>query len=214
MLRSFVPGGTTVAPRLHVRPRILRRLLLSAPIGALLVALAPEADAAELRAPLFLTRTRVVFDSPVAPPLTLVGRPATANRGFSYASFAVELLAYLAKEVLPDSRDEFHGNSNLPSTWSDSMPETSHDFAGHCLEVVQDIGEALTANAPAEMPAVGDTRPSVASAFAQGLGAALAVHDAYKAFENDIEHERRSDVLSIDPKVGSNRIAVAFTLRW
>lgn len=175
--------------------------------------LASAADAADLRMPLFLSRTRVVLDSPVAPPLTLFGR-ADPRDQLDYASFAVELLAYVAKELLPDSPDEFYGNSNLPSTWSDSMPETPHDFGGHCLEVVQDIGDALSSNAPADLPAVGDTRSTVSRAFAQGVGAALAVHEAYKAIESDIEPDRRSDVFSISPKVGSNKIAVALTLRW
>lgn len=174
---------------------------------------ASPAEASDRPTSLFLSRTRVVWDAPGAPPLTLVGRPERPAE-FSYASFAVELFAYLAKELLPDSPDEFYGNSNLPSTWNDSMPETPHDFGGHCLEVVQDIGDAIMPEDSPKLPAVGGTRPMLASALAQGVGAALAVHEVWKAVDDGFERDRRSDVFSIDPKVGSNKIALALTLRW
>lgn len=161
-----------------------------------------------------LSDVRVLYDVPLAPQISLFGPPDTAPR-FDYAVFAVELTAYLAKEVLRDSPDEFYGSSNLSSTWTSSMPATDHDFGEHCLRVVADIGSGISSQLPARrLEQVGVSAPALTSYAAQGIGTLLAARELWKAMRSDIVEERSDDRLSISPKVGSNKVAVALTIHW
>src|SRR5882757_8993307 len=60
-------------------------------------------------------------------PLLSFAAPAAAGGSVDYAMFATELLAYLTKEVLSDSRDEYT-SSPLGSRWSSSMPDGRSEF--------------------------------------------------------------------------------------
>jgi hypothetical protein len=172
---------------------------------------ASTAEASEGLAAFFLSDVQVLYDSPTAPPLTLVGEMRPASR-FDYALFASELVAYVAKEVLDDSPDEFAGNSLIPSTLSPSMPATDHDFGSHCLKVVKDIGQGI---ADADMPVigrVGASAPAVTNYAGHAIGAAFALREVWKLIRNDIENH--SEGFSLHPKVGSNKVALSLTVRW
>jgi len=164
-----------------------------------------------------LSDIRVLYDVPLAPQVALFGPPAPAPR-FDYAVFAVELTAYLAKEILRDSPDEFYGSSNLSSTWTAKMPATDHDFGEHCLRVVADIGSGISSQMPdtaAKLEHVGVSAPTITSYAAQGIGTLLAAREIWKAMRSDIvDDDDHSDLLSISPKVGSNKVAVALTIHW
>ena len=161
---------------------------------------------------LFLSDVQVIYDAPVGAPFALVGE-APAPAGFDYALFATEVFAYVAKEVLRDSPDEFAGNSLIPSTLSPSMPSTDHDFGDHCLKVVKDIGRGVSSVAP--MPSLGGVgrSPVVASYVGQAIGAAFGIHEVWRLIRNDIV-DNRSEAFSVHPKVGSNKVALSLTLRW
>ena len=172
---------------------------------------ASAADASGGRAALFLSAVQVVYDSPVAPPLALVGatRPAAP---FDYALFASELVAYVAKEVLDDSPDEFAGNSLIPSTLSPSMPATDHDFGSHCLKVVTDIGRGISSSEVPVLGSVGSSAPAMTSYAGHAIGAVFAVREVWHLIRNDIEN--RSEGFSLHPKLGSNKVALSLTIRW
>jgi hypothetical protein len=183
---------------------------------AALAILLPRADAAEasesLRS-LFLSDFQVLYDAPIGQPIALVGA-TPRTQPFDYGLFAAEVVAFVAKEVLDDSPDEFAGNSLIPSTLSPSMPDTDHDFGDHCLKVVKDIGAGVTPSRG--MPViggVGDAAPMVASYAGHAIGAAFAFREVWNLIRNDIV-QNRGEGFSLHPKVGSNKVALSLTLRW
>lgn len=137
---------------------------------------------------------------------------AAVAPGFDYGRFATELVAYLTKEIVPASAEEYR-NSPLGSHLSKTMPLERSEFGTHCLEVVARLGSAV--------PALGSGSPvlpqdSSASAlrYAARVGAtALALREVWAAALGiDVEEGRRP--FSLDPKVGAGRFAVNLTLRW
>jgi hypothetical protein len=133
---------------------------------------------------------------------------SASNSQLDYAQFATELLAYVTKEVLSDSHDEYTG-SPLGSHWTSTMPQQHSEFGSHCLMIVGRIGASMPRMTPASMM---ESSPSVAS---YALGAAttgLALRQIWRAFERDV-HDDRGGV-SLDPKVSSRRLGVNITLHW
>ena len=176
--------------------------------------LAPTAARASESIPsLFLSDVQVLYDAPIGRPIALVGE-GRRPEAFDYGLFATEVLAFVAKEVLDDSPDEFAGNSLIPSTLSPTMPDTDHDFGDHCLKVVKDIGSGMTPSGGTPVLGhVGQTAPMVASYAGHAIGAAFAFREVWKLIRNDII-EHRGEGFSLKPKVGSNKVALSLTLRW
>jgi hypothetical protein len=176
--------------------------------------LAPTtATASESFPSLFLSDVQVFYDAPIGRPIALVGADHSPQ-AFDYGLFATELVAFVAKEVLDDSPDEFAGNSLIPSRLSPSMPDTDHDFGDHCLKVVKDIGAGVTPSR--DMPViggVGEAAPMVASYAGHAIGAAFAFREVWNLIRNDIV-QHRGEGFSLHPKVGSNKVALSLTLRW
>ena len=135
--------------------------------------------------------------------------PQVRTPGLDYALFATELVAYLTKEVLPDSSDEFD-NSLLGSKLTRSMPPTSSEFGSHCLMIVRSIGSSLPFRADASSLAI--DQPSTLSYVARAVAGGLALHQIWSAFQNDVEGNRTG--LSLNPKVGARRLGVNLTLHW
>ena len=111
------------------------------------------------------------------------------SAGIDYVTFAYELVAFVTKEILPDSHDEYP-ESPLGSRLSRDMAERDSAFGKHCLTVVSQVGAAL---------------PWFSSR-------SLALRQIWSAFKNDVEDNRRG--LSLNPKVGAHKIGVNLTLHW
>jgi len=131
-----------------------------------------------------------------------------ANGRLDFALFATELLAYVTKEVMSDSGEEYR-RSPLGSRWSPSMPKSSSEFGSHCLMIVGRIGSVV----PEMMPsAVLESTPSVATYAVGAATTGLALRQIWRAFERDIRDDRGG--VSLDPKVSTRRVGVNLTLHW
>ena len=130
------------------------------------------------------------------------------NGQLDYALFATELLAYVTKEVMSDSHDEYT-RSPLGSRWSSSMPKRQSEFGNHCLTIVGRIGSAV----PRMMPSLStESAPSAASYAVGAVTTGLALRQIWHAFERDVRDDRGG--VSLDPKVSSRRVGVNLTLHW
>ena len=137
------------------------------------------------------------------------GVPRINNPGLDYALFATELLAYLTKEVLHDSTDEYD-NSLIGSHLSRSMPDPRSEFGSHCLTIVTQLGAAMPFRAG--VASFGADDPSTLAYVARAAAAGLALRQIWSAFQNDVEGNRTG--VSLNPKVGSRRVGVNLTLHW
>ena len=138
-----------------------------------------------------------------------VSTPRVADPGLDYAVFATELVAYLTKEVLPDSADEYD-NSLLGGHLSRSMPQSNSEFGSHCLTIVTRLGSALPFQA--SMASLTADEPSTLGYVARAAAAGLALRQIWSAFQNDVEGNRTG--VSLNPKVSSRRVGVNVTLHW
>jgi len=131
----------------------------------------------------------------------------SSSAGMDYATFAYELVAFVTKEILPDSHDEYP-DSPLGSHLSRGMTERGSDFGKHCLTVVSQVGATL--------PSFSSVSPDLTIGSLDYLlrfaSSALALRQIWSAFKNDVEDNRRG--LSLNPKVGAHRIGVNLTLHW
>ncbi len=124
-----------------------------------------------------------------------------------YAVFAYEILAYVAKEVLPDSPEEYF-ESPIGSRLSRDMPERRSEFGSHCLMVIADFRSSLS---PGGVSSLG-TRPGALDYAVEAATAALALRQIWSAFRNDLTRERSG--FALDPKVGARKIGLHLTFRW
>ncbi len=125
-----------------------------------------------------------------------------------YAVFAYELLAYVAKEVLPDSPEEYF-ESPIGSHLSRDLPEHRSEFGSHCLMVIADFRSGLSAAAG---DPVLDARPGALDYAVEAATAALALRQLWSAFRNDLTREHSG--FALDPKVGARKIGLHLTFRW
>lgn len=139
------------------------------------------------------------------------GAPTAApSAGFDYAVFAAELVAYLTKELVPGSADEYR-YSLLGSHLSPTVPKPRSEFGSHCLEVVTRLGSAVR-GLGGDSPGLGAARPSALAYAARAGSTALVLREMWTAFKNDVEDTRHG--VSLKPKVGGGRFSVSFTVRW
>jgi len=143
------------------------------------------------------------------PFLAFGGSEVSGARGrLDYALFATELLAFVTKEVMSDSGEEYK-RSPLGSRWSSSAPKSRSEFGNHCLMIVGRIGSAV----PDMMPsAIAESTPSAATYAVGAATTGLALRQIWRAFERDIRDDRGG--VSLDPKVSTRRIGVNLTLHW
>jgi hypothetical protein len=144
-------------------------------------------------------------------PLVAVGsrfNPGQSDQ-MDYAIFVHELAAYITKEILPDSADEYEGSSMIPSHLSTGMPEGRSRFGAHCLTVLGQIGSELPA---IQVPYMNGDSPSMLAQAARAGAALLAVHQVWSAFRNDVEDNRTG--FSLNPKVSARKIGVNLTFHW
>lgn len=177
---------------------------------------APPASAIDAQIPFLRARVEVLLDTRMAP---LMLAPAVAvqrsRRALDFATFASELTAYIAKEVLDDAPDEF-SDSEIKGPLSRSMPDSNSRFGTHCLIIVSEIGETVGEKVVA--PTLASTGHGQhwaargAGWAARGAGTAFAIHEVWRGFRRDVSGD--TDGFSINPKVGANKLAVAVTLRW
>ena len=132
----------------------------------------------------------------------------SSSAGMDYATFAYELVAFVMKEILPDSHDEYP-ESPLGSRLSRDMTARDSAFGKHCLIVVRDVGAALPWSGSPDFT-IGS--PSGVDYLLRVASTALALRQIWSAFKNDVEDNRRG--LSLNPKVGAHRIGVNVTLHW
>src|SRR5262249_49741589 len=88
--------------------------------------------------------------------LLSTGAGTERSAGVDYGVFATELVAFLTKEVLRESANEFN-NTLLGSHLSDSMPDQRSEFGGHCLTIITQLGSQLPLSRSAPSLAVGST---------------------------------------------------------
>lgn len=125
-----------------------------------------------------------------------------------YATFVLELLAFVAKEVLPDSQDEFP-ESLIGSRLSHSMPEQRSEFGSHCLTIVTHLRSAV----PYFSASRAELGTSSTSALADpARPTALALRRMWSAFENGAADDRRD--VSLNFKLGANKLGMSLTFHW
>ena len=153
------------------------------------------------RQPCCLSLCSLVFLSATASAQSIDSAEALNGNSapMGYATFALELLAFVTKETLPDSEDEFP-ESLIGSRLSRSMPEQRSEFGSHCLTVVTQLGSAL--------PYL-SARSADDSVHAP---AAPALRRMWSAFENGAGGVDRD--LSLNFKVGANKVGTSLTFHW
>ena len=134
---------------------------------------------------------------------------APSSAGMDYALFVTELAAFLTKEVLHDSHDEYD-DSLLGSHLTRTMPDSNSQFGTHCLTIVGSIGSALPMSAPSASLVSGS--PSVLATLARTAATGLALQQIWSAFKNDVEGNRAG--VSLNPKVSSRRVGANLTIHW
>lgn len=136
-------------------------------------------------------------------------RPLVERSGqLDYALFATELVAYLTKEILPDSSEEY-SESPLGSRWNRSMPSTDSRFGEHCINIVTRIGSAIPRPS---FRSLAESPPSAEEVALRGATAALALRQIWDAFTNDVEGNRSG--VSLRPRVSTRRVGVNVTFHW
>lgn len=149
-----------------------------------------------------------------APLITFFGdkTPPTVAAGahLDYALFATELIAFVAKEVLHDSRDEYQG-SLLGSHLTATMPAQHSEFGAHCLNVVSHIGSVIP-SFDGHSATLAESSPTLFDYAARAATTALALRGAWSAFTSDSSENRTQ--FSLSPKVSAHRFAVNFTVEW
>jgi hypothetical protein len=162
-----------------------------------------------------LHHTQVYLSSASQTPLlTLVGDkeatlPAVGSQ-LDYALFATELIAFVTKEVLHDSRDEYR-DSLLGSHLSPTMPPLHSDFGTHCLKVVSHIGSVMPSFGGGSV-SLAESSPTLFDYAARAATTALALRGAWSAFTSDRGEDRTQ--FSLSPKVSPHRFALNFTVTW
>jgi hypothetical protein len=131
------------------------------------------------------------------------------SSGVDYAVFATELVAFLTKEVLRESADEFD-NTLLGSHLSPSMPSQRSEFGSHCLTIITRLGSQLPLRTSPSTSMVGST--STLDYAVRALTAGLALRQVWLAFQNHVEDNRSG--ISLNPKIGARRVGVKLTFRW
>ena len=186
---------------------MIRRPTLMLLPGALALALVllPQHAAAQTRVQLFLTGAA----GQAVTPRAHFGSGAVATERLTFSLFAAELGAFLAKEIISDSDEEFR-SSPIPSRLNSVAPESRSEFGTHCLTIVTKIGDSL--------PSLGfssaerDLSASVATAALETAATSLALREIWSAFRKDIEGDRRG--FSLDPKVGARQVRVNLVFHW
>lgn len=164
---------------------------------------------------LFLSSDLRVTGNPYLLTTEAAGR-VTSPAELDYAIFVHELVAYVAKEVLPDAPDEYAGSSRIPSRLSAGpMPEHHSEFGAHCLIVLGQIGSKLP-TIPTD--SLSSLQPSGLSYLMRTAGTVLAVQQLWAAIQNEIDGNGEKDDsrpgFSLNPKVGSSKVGAYLTIRW
>jgi len=184
---------------------MLRRLIIWAPLVALVALALPASGQTWPRTQIFLASSGEAQTNS----LLSVGDIATPSTpGVDYALFATELAAYLAKEILHDATNEYDG-SLLGSHLSRSMPDANSQFGNHCLVIVTRLGSALPLSQSSGFTA---ESPTLLGGVARAAAAGLALHQIWSAFKNDVDGDRAG--VSLNPKVSARRVGVNLTIHW
>jgi hypothetical protein len=149
----------------------------------------------------------LIFLSAIAPAESIGGTEMSLDSAatkhesaaLDYATFALELFAFVAKEVLPDSPDEF-AESLIGSRLSHSMPEKRSEFGSHCLTIVTRLGSAV--------PYLSASNDELGA----GSASPPALRRIWSAFENGAGDDRRDVALNF--KVGVNKVGISLTFHW
>lgn len=199
-----IPRGTAVASR---RRHMGRLHIVALAIGLLALGSVPVfAQPADSIGRLLSSRIVIGESSFVAPAELVEGADSGAR--LDYAVFVHELVAFVAKEVLPNSGDEYARSSPMPSRLSDSMPYQRSNFGAHCLTVVTQLRSQVPALAGIRASAGASTLDTLVGAGAT----ALFVRHAWSALQKDVEGDRSG--FSLHPRLSPNRVMMNFTFHW
>ena len=169
---------------------------------------------ASTASPQTLGRTEVFLGSAGDERAVSLSRDGAATiRGsatLDYTTFAYELLAFLTKEVLSDSPEEYP-ESSIGSRLSGPMPEGPSEFGSHCLTIVTRIGSAVPFLSGKGSELAGGNGPALDD-VARAAAAALALRRAWSDFDKDAPGDRRS--VSVKPKLGTDKVGISLTFRW
>jgi hypothetical protein len=139
---------------------------------------------------------------------------SAANRRdqVDYGLFATELIAFVVKEVFPNSRDEYAGSSRIPFHMSADVPGSRSDFGRHCLIVLKQFRTGRVASRePIVLPEIeSPSHPGAALGWLRG--AALFAGEVWSALRNEVED--RQTGISLRPKLSSRKVALKLTVRW
>lgn len=131
-----------------------------------------------------------------------------------YAVFVRELVAFVTKEILPDSGDEYAHSSEIPSPLTHGpdldfrMPKSR--FGAHCLIILRQMGSSIS---PGGAAFFADSSPSMLTYLVRAGTTALALEQIWSMFRNHASGDTRSR-FSLDPKVGGRKIGAYLTVRW
>jgi hypothetical protein len=148
--------------------------------------------------------------------LLSTGTGTERSAGVDYSAFAMELVAFLIKEVLHDS-NEFdrplrgpYLSSSMPEQLSSYMPTQRSEFGSHCLTIITQLGSQLPL--PRSAPSLTVDSTSTLDYGVRALTAGLVLRQVWSAFQNHVEDNRSG--VSLDPKVGTRRVGIKLTFRW
>jgi hypothetical protein len=128
-----------------------------------------------------------------------------------YWLFTRELLAFVANEVIPESRNEYADSPN-PSALTDRLPSRQRSrFSQHCRVLVdrgaRELVKMFRSDASDESAA-----SSYLPVVARGATTAFVLRDVVSAFQKREDFEPRH--FSVEPKVGSRKVEVRFGFHW
>ena len=109
----------------------------------------------------------------------------SSSAGMDYATFAYELIAFVTKEILPESHDEYP-DSPHGSHLSRDVTQRRSAFGTHCLTVVSQVEVALHSLSSASSDFTIGSLSGV-DYLRRVASTALVLRQIWSAFKNDIE---------------------------
>jgi hypothetical protein len=146
-------------------------------------------------------------DGPQAPEF------AAPSVDVDYGIFSRELLAYVAKEVLPDAEDEYYA-SPIPSQLSDrssldtmARPERGN-FGRHCRLVIGDLVSYVLGKGRDGEPM------SFAAGVVQTTATAFVLRDVWSVFRHRRDEPESPRAFSLEPKISARKVEARISFRW
>ena len=127
-----------------------------------------------------------------------------------YGAFSLEVLAFVAKEIISNTRDEYQ-QSAIPSHLNERVSVQDSDFRRHCRSMFErmskDLFETFRSSDRGETAPLVDVAPIAATA-----AAFLVLRDVASAFRPT--KTETGSLFVLEPKIDVRRIGLRFGIRW